>query len=242
MIRPGPSHGSNLCPRIPAPGGLSDPAAVGRIAAHDPAGTALLLDRLPRRVPPPPNSSGWHAAGRAIPQKAPRMGRGPRLRVDPLGDAEVALHGMGRDDSSVSAFAALNRLPDDSFRRKTFEDMAWKVFQNNPQAAEKWVNELQGDDRGSALGLLGAWVAASDPSLGARYLKESMGRRLHTPCMAQRRNWLCPGTARSGCGGPVGNDAAGRRYPAARCRRRRSRMGCQRSRRRFGVGCHVARG
>ena len=53
------------------------------------------------------------------------------------------------------AFAALDRVPGDSLRRKMFDEMAWEVISGDLPNAEKWVRSLEGDQQSSRPGPAG---------------------------------------------------------------------------------------
>ena len=153
---------------------LNDTTALGRLAAHDPAATALLLAELPMTSGAAPVFARlakiWAASD---PQKALAWAESldfEEVRTQAL----LTLYPEWANHDREGALAALDRVPGDSLRRKMFDKMAWEVISGDLSNAEKWVRSLKGDQQSHALGLLGARVAASDPERAAALLGEAV--------------------------------------------------------------------
>ena len=155
-------------------GGLSNLNALGRIAAHDPAATAQLLERLPAT-----NDASAKYARLAEVWVAKDSGKAlawansiefEAIRSQTL----TALYRAWAVADRGKAFEALEGIEDDSFRRKVFGEMAGQVITQDPQGAADWARGLEGGERSYALGLLGSHVASRDPELAVKYLNEAI--------------------------------------------------------------------
>lgn len=153
---------------------LNDATALGRIAVHDPAATALLFAELPMNSDAAPKFARlaeiWAASD---PQKA--LAWAESLEFEQVRtQALMTLYPEWAKHDRESAFAALVSVPGDSLRRNLFDEMAWEVISDDLPNAEKWVRSLEADQQPYALGLLGARVAESDPARATALLGEAV--------------------------------------------------------------------
>ncbi|RYD33344.1 MAG: sigma-70 family RNA polymerase sigma factor [Verrucomicrobiaceae bacterium] len=155
-------------------GGLSDLEALGRIAAHNPAETAQLLERLPAT-----NEASSKYARLAEVWVAEDPGKAlawaNSIEFDAIRSRTLtALYRAWAVKDRGQAFASLEGIQDDSFRRKVFGEMAGQVITHDPQGAAGWARGLEGGERSYALGVLGSHVASRDPALAVKYLNEAI--------------------------------------------------------------------
>ena len=159
-------------------GGLGDLAALGRVAAHDPAAVAQLLERLPMSSAAASKfarlAEEWVARE---PEEALAWANG--LEFDAVRDKALrSLYQSWAKKDRGQAFEALAGVEDVGFRDDLFRAMTREVigstFRQDPSGAEKWVRGLEGEFQSYALGILGAQVAQRDLDLATRYLDEAL--------------------------------------------------------------------
>ncbi|MES2468829.1 MAG: sigma-70 family RNA polymerase sigma factor [Verrucomicrobiota bacterium] len=155
-------------------GSLSDPAAVGRMAAYDPVNVARLLGRLPANNDAIPKFSrlaeAWAAAD--LP-KALAWAEG--LEFEAIRSSALnALYRTWAKTDQDAAFAALDRITDAGVRKTISNEITWEAIERDPLVAEQWIRGLQGDQRAYSLGLLGAFHAPSDIDKARELLQESI--------------------------------------------------------------------
>ena len=155
--------------------GLNDLEALGRMAAHDPVAVATLIDRLPMNNEAASRYERVAAAWAATePLEALAWAGGlefEAVRTSTLSALYQEWTVLDRD----RAFAELERIEDDSFRRGVFGKMAAKVFDHATHGeAEDWTRSLEGGNRTYALGLLASHTGERDPELAIQLHREAL--------------------------------------------------------------------